>query len=106
MKYGNWEITETGINWIGKPNLIYEIPRDELTDLGRGERANRYDWLMHIAEKTWVKAEDVEMLYRVFVDAATKYNMPYDLDILLDTITDLKKVKARKTEDREEEFNF
>ena len=67
FKIGNWTSTEEGILWSGKPEVDYFIPKDRLAITGPGNRANMYDWLVHLVEKTWLKKEDIYALNTAFV---------------------------------------
>lgn len=49
---GNWTITDEGIRWCGTPQVNCFISKDRLAETGVGDRANMYNWLVHMVEKT------------------------------------------------------
>jgi hypothetical protein len=69
QRIGNWEITKEGISWKGQPDVKYSIPTERLTECGPGERANMYDWLVHLPEKTWLTETDVYSLNTALIYA-------------------------------------
>ena len=72
LRIGNWTITEEGICWNGKPKVDYMITKERLAETGSGARANTYDWMVHLVEKTWLKREDIYAL-----NTAIVYSLEY-----------------------------
>ena len=58
-------IDDDGIEWTG--TTPYPIAKQRLTEKGTGERANCYDWLLHLTEKTWLKPIDIYQLNTAFI---------------------------------------
>ena len=69
QRIGNWEVTEEGITWVGRPKKDYTIPTNRLTEAGEGARAKMYDWLVHMTEKGWLTEKDIYALNTALIYA-------------------------------------
>ena len=75
-KIGNWIIKEHGIYWDDRINN-YKLPKDSLMEI----RDNMFDWLIHMASKTWLKKEDVYALNTAFIFAIEAFNFKIPKDV-------------------------
>lgn len=81
FKIGNWLIKDDGINWDGDNSIDYFIAKNRLTETGTGERIKTYDWLLHMAEKTWITREDIYALNTALIYAMEEFKIPFPEDI-------------------------
>lgn len=97
MKFGNWLITEEGINWDGPTGRPYLIPKDRLTESGSGDRSKMYDWLVHLVEKTWITENDVYALNTAFIFAVEHFGVGFSSNLsLVATLAEQQKEIKRK----------
>ena len=90
-QFGKWTVTDDGIE-KGSPNKYYVL-RNILGQEGEGDREGMYDWLIQIAEKTWMTSKDVHDLTKAF-----EFAMGSDLSPKLynATLTELKSIVKDK----------
>jgi len=88
-KIGNWLITEEGIKWVGQPKVDYTIPKDRLLELRLGSKI--YDWLVHLAEKTWVTEADIYTLNTAFIYAIDYFGLDFKTASYVETIKEQQK---------------
>jgi hypothetical protein len=69
QRIGNWEVSEAGVAWKGEPQLDYVITTERLTEAGPESRSNKYDWLVHLVEKTWLTETDIYALNTALIYA-------------------------------------
>lgn len=80
MKFGNWLVDEDGITWKGKP-MEYVIRKGRLHEAGPSDRSSCYDWLVHMAEKTWLTRDDIRYLNEAFLYAFNLYEIGFAADL-------------------------
>ena len=72
-RFGNWTVDEEGIKWDGPNN--YFIEREVINEAGPADRANKYDWMLHITEKTWASDSDISDFNEAFKYALNLYGI-------------------------------
>lgn len=80
-----WAVTKSGMHTIGKePGYRYEIERSRLTELATyAEHNGLYDWVTHLADKTWINYPAFVEAFRVALRVHEgKYKPRVDPDIL------------------------
>lgn len=80
FKIGNWIINENGIEWAGT-GTGYKISKETLQDAGHSNRANEYDWLVHLPEKTWLTETDVYALNTAVIYALEYFKLGFSPDL-------------------------
>src|SRR5581483_6285047 len=86
-KIGNWLINADGIRWDGIPKVDYLITQQRLLELGPPpERANMYDWLVHLPEKTWLTEADVYTLNTAFIYALAHFGLNFNTGSFVETL--------------------
>ena len=85
MNFGNWEVESDFINWSGEPPIDYEIATSRITETGKGEWGDRYEWLLHMNAKTWIEKKDIEDLIAAFRYVAKRDGLEFDETILKHT---------------------
>ncbi len=58
IRFGNWVVTEEGIFWDGDVPRSYFIAKERLWEVRPDEEKNKWDWLVHLTEKTWIKEKE------------------------------------------------
>lgn len=76
MKFGNWEVTENGIEWRGAGFNRFAVPGRQLLDTEN----NRYKWILQATDEDWLTEDDLYDLNFAFVYAAAKFgNFNYEI---------------------------
>ncbi len=75
MKFGNWNITGTSIEWTGDDGNKFEIEKPlllEITTVADGVEG-LYKWLVLATDQEWLNEEDLYDLNYAFMFAAGAY---------------------------------
>lgn len=100
-KIGNWIVTEESIDWNKEKRGDYSIPIKQILQKGVAERAEMYDWLIHVPLKTWLDEDDVLSLNKAFLYAAKKNNLIVDVEKYNKTISyQLAIIKKKRKSDK------
>lgn len=81
---GNWKVTDEGIEHTTDEDVF--IPKENLLEKGIAERANSYDWLIHLAGKTWLSVEDIYALNTAYIYAIDYFELDFNKVSFVDTI--------------------
>ena len=77
--------------------LKYFIDKERLAKKGPGERANMYDWLVHMVEKTWLKREDIYALNTALIYSLEYFGIGFPSNIsFVKTFEEQKKELKKK----------
>lgn len=71
---GNWLVTDEGIEWLEDDREGYFIDKERLLE----SRGDKYDWLVHMPQKTWLTREDIYALNTAYIYAMEKFGVPFD----------------------------
>lgn len=71
-----WAVTDYGLETISEP-YHYHLTVDQLRESGVGDRAGRYDSLIHLMEKNWL---DVDDFATAFLVALALHGLASDAD--------------------------
>ncbi|HZF65729.1 MAG TPA: hypothetical protein VEZ55_14640 [Chitinophagaceae bacterium] len=82
MLFGNWKITEAGINWNSNGLSHFTIPAQQLNRLRHDGDEVYYDWILLATNEDWLTQNDLYDLNFAFVYAAAKYGIEFDYDTL------------------------
>ena len=83
LKIGNWLVYQDGIKWDGENETDYFIPRNQILKA----HENMYDWLVHLAGKTWLTKEDVYSFNTAFIYSIEAFGLEFSKDLsFVDTI--------------------
>ena len=93
MKIGNWEYSGESIDWKGKPFIDYHIDATILLDTTKRYGPMMYDWLIHLAEKSWISAKDAVDLQELFIHVSNRRELDIDPDIMMNTIREMQALK-------------
>lgn len=73
MKFGNWNVTDNGIEWGGSSLERYVIEKNELLATEEsGEFAGLYTAILQATEEDWLTVDDLYDLNYAFVYAAAR----------------------------------
>lgn len=71
MEFGNWTVTDNGIEWEGGDENRFSIPKDELTAIRYDKRGYFfYDWILKATEEEWLTQDDLYDLNFTFLFAS------------------------------------
>ena len=82
MKFGNWTITESGIEWSGEDTVnFFIVPKDELTAIRYDNRGSFfYDWILKATEEEWLEQDDLYDFNFAFVYATAKWGQDFSYE--------------------------
>jgi hypothetical protein len=87
MKFGNWAVTGSGIEWQPNPELLvvndYQLL--ETTD-DSSEKGIMYKWILFVTEEEWLTDDDLYDFNFAFVYAAAKSSGAFEYDIFDRTV--------------------
>ncbi|MBK9452392.1 MAG: hypothetical protein IPN95_23810 [Bacteroidetes bacterium] len=86
IKIGNWIIKDDKISWNGEPDLEYSIEKERLAEFRPGTDGAFYDWPLHLAQKTWLNAKDIQDFNKAFKRAFELYGLVLDENIFALTL--------------------
>ena len=81
QKFGNWGISDQGIEWLKKP--AYLIPVHNLADEDTGRNKGMYQILLHMTEKNWLSKNDLYNLNTAFVFALEHFGLGFSSHLSL-----------------------
>jgi hypothetical protein len=88
MEFGNWLLTEKGIEWKGNGINRFVIEKSTLTDTinGDDDEISMYKWIALATEEDWLTEDDLYDLNFVFVYAAAKFGAAFDYQVFDETL--------------------
>ncbi len=88
MKFGNWNVTESGIEWRGKSLHRFSIPADSLLQLvdDQSESDGMYQWIIRATAEDWLTDDDLYDLNFAMVYLAGVKNLPIDYQLFDQTV--------------------
>ena len=88
MNFGNWNVTDNGIEYSGGTLQRFVISKNEATEiLDLPDSAGPvYKWILLATEEDWLTEDDLYDLNYAFVFAASKFGVPFDYDIFENTL--------------------
>ncbi|RYY29643.1 MAG: hypothetical protein EOO04_06905 [Chitinophagaceae bacterium] len=88
MKFGNWTVNDSGIEWQGKSLNRFQIPADALLDLvdDQSESDGMYQWIIRATGEDWLTDDDLYDLNFAFVYLAGLKNLPLDYQLFDHTV--------------------
>jgi len=88
MQFGNWQVTETSIEWKGGGLSRFVIPLNELnvTRQESSDNAIFYDWILRATEEDWLTQNDLFDLNYAFVYGIAKSGLDFNYDIFDETL--------------------
>ncbi|RYY26580.1 MAG: hypothetical protein EOO04_10530 [Chitinophagaceae bacterium] len=94
MKIGNWEVTESAIEWKGTGRNKFVIDNRNLTEkIGTegedddDEEVILYKWIILATEKEWLTEDDLYDLNFAFVFAAAQTKAAFDYQVFDETLS-------------------
>jgi len=83
MKFGNWNITETTIEWSGEGLNRFVIEIQRLTEIitTTPTNYNLYKWIIFALDEDWMTDDDLYDLNFAFVFAAGASGQSFDYQI-------------------------
>ncbi|GAA4735752.1 hypothetical protein [Flavisolibacter ginsenosidimutans] len=104
MQFGNWTITENGIEWTGDDLNRFVIPKEELTAIRYDKRGSFfYDWILKATEEDWLAQDDLYDLNFAFVFAAAQWAHEFSYETFDAT---LEEQYEQFDEEEDEDWNF
>ena len=83
IKFGNWAITPSGIEWLGVNEYI--IYKDKLVETRKIGEVLVYDWPLHIVTKGWVNKEDLYAFNTAFIFALENFDIKPNENVSIST---------------------
>lgn len=96
LQFGNWQVTDDGILYVGENDGYPLIEKDRLAEPGPGDRSDVFDWLVHLPTKTWVSMEDVYALNTAFFYAMGRYGIQFPSEISIEKTLSMQHAIAAK----------
>ena len=83
MQFGNWQITETSIEWNGGGLSRFSIPIGEMNAIRKNSADNTafYEWILLATEEDWLTQNDLFDLNYAFVYAIAKAGLDFDFEV-------------------------
>ena len=83
MQFGNWQITESSIEWNGEGVNRFVIPINKLNDTRQNIEDNNvfYDWILIATNEAWLTQNDLFDLNYAFVYAFAKSGLDFNFEI-------------------------
>lgn len=90
MLFGNWNVTEKAVVWVGSKFQRFEIPADQLNNTRNNDSGQTtfYDWILIATEEDWLTENDLYDLNYAFVFAMAKYDLEFSYTIFDDTLAE------------------
>lgn len=88
MKFGNWNVSEAGIEWAGSGLQRFFIHQRDLTEITTGdeEEADMYKWILSATEEDWLTDDDLYDLNFAFVYAVAHARLNFDYEVFDQTV--------------------
>jgi hypothetical protein len=83
MKFGNWDVTEEGIDWAGKDLQRFSLKMGSLLETIEVEDSDEtmYKWIVIATQEDWLTVDDLYDLNFAFVYAAAQTDVDFNYDI-------------------------
>ncbi len=83
MQFGNWQVTESNIEWKGGGEKQFAIPLNQLnkTTKDNADDAAFYEWILVATEEDWLTQNDLFDLNYAFVYGIAKTGLDFNYDI-------------------------
>lgn len=66
FRAGNWILTDECIYWDKKEDYPYPIIKERYWELRPDNNLDKFDWPLHLVEKTWLTVENIYQFNIVF----------------------------------------
>jgi hypothetical protein len=82
MRFGNWKLTDTTVEWAGQALQRFVIEKQSLTETISIDQTNHqyYKWIVLATEEEWLADDDLYDLNFAFVFAAGTFKMNFDYE--------------------------
>ncbi|MCW3115173.1 MAG: hypothetical protein JWR18_3569 [Segetibacter sp.] len=83
MEFGNWQVTDTTIEWKGGGLSRFVIPLNELNAIrqNNADDTTFYEWILLATEEDWLTQNDLFDLNYAFVYGIAKAGLDFRYDI-------------------------
>lgn len=83
MEFGNWEVTESSIEWRGGGLGRFSIPLNQMDELRHNKTGNLvfYEWILLATEEDWLTQNDLFDMNYAFVYGAAKAGVNFNFEI-------------------------
>lgn len=104
MDFGNWTITNNGLEWTGDDAGSFFIPKEGLTAIRYDKRGRFfYDWILKATDEDWLTQDDLYDLNFAFVFAAAQWG--HEFSYLTFDAT-LEEQYEQFDEEEDEDWNY
>ena len=88
MKFGNWKITETTIEWAAQEFQRFVIEKHSLlqTQIMNHSNEELYKWIIMATNEDWLTDDDLYDLNFAFAFAAGAFQNKFDYDVFDKTL--------------------
>ena len=88
MQFGNWQVTDSNIEWKGGGLSRFVMPLSELnaTRQDSGDSPIIYDWILLATEEDWLTQNDLFDLNYAFVYGIAKAGLDFNYEIFDQTL--------------------
>ena len=88
MQFGNWQVTENSIEWIGSGTGKFSIPFNELNSTRQNyiEKTVFYEWILLATNEDWLSQNDLFDLNYAYVYAFAKSGLEFNYEIFDNTL--------------------
>lgn len=84
MKFGNWLVSDAGIEWRGQGRNRFVVTPQQLLET----EDDMYKWILLATEEDWLTEDDLYDFNFAFVYAAAKSGKNFDYDIFDETLSE------------------
>jgi len=89
MRFGNWEVSATSIEWQGGGLNRFSILKDEADRIRKHPDGRMfYEWVLLATDEDWITQNDLYDFNYAFVYAAAVFGLPFDYEIFDTTLTE------------------
>ena len=88
MVFGNWIVTEEGVQWNDNGFNRFAIPADQLISIKLTLQGPLYEWILKATAEEWLTENDLYDLNYAFVYAAAKYGVNFNYDVFDATLAE------------------
>jgi hypothetical protein len=83
MQFGNWQITDTSIEWKGGGSSSFVIPFSDMNATRPDSTGSTifYEWILRATEEEWISQNDLFDLNYAFVYAIAKAGIDFNFEI-------------------------
>jgi hypothetical protein len=83
MQFGNWQVTDTNIEWKGGGAISFGIPFQDMNAIRTDVTDNSvfYDWILRATDEDWLTQNDLFDLNYAFVYAIATSGQEFDYEI-------------------------